>query len=100
MAACGSLWRPVAACGSRMDSPIYIDFLDFGGILTCWMMNARLMEAKQRLGGCWMMNGRQIGRSSHTLELEELGGFSLIIISETNVLAFLRVVLGSPGDGP
>ena len=39
------------------------------------MMNARLMEAEQGLGGCWMMNGRQIGRSSHTLELEELGGF-------------------------
>ena len=38
------------------------------------MMNARLNEAEQGLGGCWMMNGRQIGRSSHTLELEELGG--------------------------
>ena len=39
------------------------------------MMNARLMEAEHGLGGCWMMNGRKIGRSSHTLELEELGGF-------------------------
>ena len=39
------------------------------------MMNARSMEAEHGLGGCWMMNGRKIGRSSHTLELEELGGF-------------------------
>ena len=62
-----------------MDSPIY-RFLDFGGILTCWMMYARLMEAEHGLGGCWMMNGRQIGRSSHTLELGELGGFILDLI--------------------
>ena len=78
---CGSLWRPVAACGSlwrpvaAIWTPLYIDFLDFGGILSCWMMNARLMEAEQRLGGCRMMNGRHIGRRSHTLELEELGGY-------------------------
>ena len=25
MAACGGLWRPVAACGARM-TPLYIDF--------------------------------------------------------------------------
>ena len=71
MAACGGLWQLVAA----VWIPLYIDFSDFGGILTCWLMNARLMEAEHGLGGCWMMNGRRIGRSSHTLELEELGGF-------------------------
>ena len=75
MAACGALWQPVAG----VWTPLYIDFSDFGGILTCWMMNARLMEAEQGLGGCWMMNGRQIGRSSHTLELEELGGLMWLI---------------------
>ena len=28
-----------------------------------------------------MMNGRKIGRSSHTLELEELGGFNEHILN-------------------
>ena len=64
-------------------TPLYIDFEDFGGILTCWIMNAILMEAEQRLGGCWMMNGRKIGRSSHTLELEELGGLHTVFFIST-----------------
>ena len=86
MAPCGRLWQPVAA----VWTPLYIDFSDFGGILTCWIMIARLMEAEQGLGGCWMMNGRQIGRSSHTLELEELGGLLLIDLIIVNY-CYLRI---------
>ena len=56
-------------------TPLFVDFPDSGGILSCWMMNATLMQAEHGLEGCWMMNGRDIARRSHTLELEELGGF-------------------------
>ena len=66
---------------ARVWTPLYIDFLDFGGMLSCWIMDPRLMEAEQGLGGCWIMNGRQIGRRSHMLELEELGGFSTIFLN-------------------
>ena len=42
------LWQPVAT----FWTPLNIDFSEFGDILSCWMMNARFMEAEQGLGGC------------------------------------------------
>ena len=76
MAACGILWNPVAACAAGLD-PLYIKISDSGGLdLEAWMPGCwkdwNGLEEVTEVTAFW---GEGFGRNSHTLELQELGGF-------------------------
>ena len=73
---CGTLWHPAIPCAAGLD-PLYIKISDSGGLgLEAWMPGCwqdwRGLEEVTEVTASW---GEGIGRNSHTLELQELGGF-------------------------
>ena len=77
VAACAALWRPVAADWV----PLYIKISDPGGLdLKVWCMDAWMLKDWNGLGEVTEVTevtaflGEGIGRNSHTLKLQELGG--------------------------
>ena len=84
MSACGSLWQPVAACGSLWQ-PVaaYRTGLDppnilRSQILESWCLDAWMLKDWNGLGEVTEVTafwGEEIGRTSHTLKLQELGGY-------------------------
>ena len=77
MAACEPLCHPVVACAAGLD-PLYIKISDSGGLdLEAWCLDAWMLkdwnglEEVTEVTAFW---GEGIGRNSHTLELQELGG--------------------------
>ena len=71
------LWRPVAACGNGLDPPNIkisdsgsLDLEDWCLMPGCWKDWNGLEEVTE-VTAFW---GEGIGRNSHTLELQELGG--------------------------
>ena len=74
---CPSLWHPVAASAAGLDHP-NIKISDSGGLdLESWCLDAWMLrdcnglEEVTEVPAFW---GGGIGRSSHTLKLQELGG--------------------------
>ena len=68
------------ACAARLD-PLYIKISDSGGLdLEAWCLDVWMLAGLERIGrgdGGIGMDARWeegIGRTSHTLELQELGG--------------------------
>ena len=78
MAACGSLCHPVPPRGSGLDSP-NIKISDPGGLgLEAWCLDVWMLKHWNGLGEVTQVTalwGEGIGRNSHTLKLQELGGF-------------------------
>ena len=79
VASCGALWRPVASCRAGLDPP-NIQISDSGGLdLEAWMPGCwqdwRGLEKVTEVTARW---GEGIGRNSHTLELQELGGYASV----------------------
>ena len=87
--ACGILWHPVASCRTGLDPPD-IKISDSGGLdlesscLVVWMLGGlEWIGGGDGGDGGIGMDARWeegIGRNSHTLELQELGGFIYICI--------------------
>ena len=78
MASCGSLKPPVPPCAAGLD-PLNIKISDSGGLdLETWCLDAGCWKDWNGLGQATEVTafwGEGIGRNSHTLELQELGGF-------------------------
>ena len=75
----GGLCRPVPPCAAGWDPP-NIKISDSGGLdLEAWCLDAWMLkdwnglEEVTEVTAFW---GEGIGRNSHTLELQELGGFA------------------------
>ena len=74
---CGGLCSPVAANRNGLDPP-NVKISDSGGLdLEAWCLDAWMLEGLEGIGGVTEVTafwGEGIGRNSHTLELQELGG--------------------------
>ena len=70
--------HPVAPSGNGLD-PLYIKISDSGGLdLEAWCLDVWMLEDWNGLGEVTEVTalwGEGIGRNSHTLKLQELGGF-------------------------
>ena len=77
------VWRPVPPCRNGLDPP-NIKISDSGGLdLEAWCLDAWMLKDWNGLGEVTEVTafwGEGIGRNSHTLELQELGGFVLICL--------------------
>ena len=73
----GGLWQPVPPCGSGLDPP-NIKISDPGGLgLEAWCLDVWMLKDWNGLGEVTEVTalwGEGIGRNSHTLKLQELGG--------------------------
>jgi hypothetical protein len=68
----------VAACGSGLD-PLYIKISDAGGLdLEACCLDAWVLKDWNGLEEVTAFWGEGIGRNSHTLELQELGGLAYL----------------------
>ena len=80
LAVCGSLWQAVPPVAAGLD-PLYIMFLDSGGLdLKAWCLDVWMLKDWNGLEEVTEVTevtafwGEGIGRNSHTLKLQELGG--------------------------
>ena len=77
LAVFGGLWTPVLPNRTRLDAP-NLKILDSGGLdLEAWMPDVGRIGMDWRLQRWWrgLVWEERIGRNSHTLKLQELGGF-------------------------
>ena len=76
---CGGLWLPVPPCAAGLD-PLYIKISDSGELdLEAWCLDAWMLEGLEWIGGGDGGDVGGIGRSSHTLELQELGRYTIVM---------------------
>jgi hypothetical protein len=72
---CGGLRRPVPPVAAGLD-PLYIKIRDAGAPgLEAWMPGCWMLAGLEEVTEVTARWGEVIGRNSHTLELQEIGGF-------------------------
>ena len=105
---CAALCRPVPPCRARLDPP-NIEISDSGGLdLEGWCLDAWVLAGLEGIGGGDGGDGGMGGwdpRTSHTLELQELGGlvavYALVsvctyIIAPSDAMLYICDLVGCP----